>query len=295
MALIHADPAIGGLGLPKLWDTICRRAIGSHIRTLDTEDRYAGDKQVEALVGELKEPQHNLYNVKSEIYSKVDGRAMDHHVRSTKYKSKWVRNVPKWVPDYFYRACIRVRLGVVMTPARSARMSASRKTADGSIRTIYCPFCKDEKGKLTRKANLDHINSSCKKTKGLRTLRHDKILDMMSAQFERMKGTGSQRVLTKVVREAKVKQNDGGTVAHKPDFIVQQESREKVQITVIDPSVISCFGDLKKSHQTKAMKYNVPLVHSYLRKHFTVPHEVTYTAAIIDWRGQQSSQQKQET
>ena len=160
---------------------------------------------------------------------------MDHHVRSTKYKSKWIRNVPKWVPDYFYRACIKSRLGVVMTPARSARMSASMKTADGSIRPVYCPFCKDEEGKLTRRANLDHINSSCEKTKGLRTLRHDKILDMMSAQFERKKGTGSKKVLTKIVREAHVKQNDC-KVAHKLDFILQQESKEKVEITVIDPS-----------------------------------------------------------
>ena len=87
-----------------------------------------------------------------------------------------------------------------------------------------------------------------------------------------------------IVREAHIKRSDG-KVTHKPDFILLHVSKDKVEITIIDPAVISCLGTFKRAHQIKVDKYDEPPVHNYLRNHFTTPHEVTYTSAIIDWRG----------
>ena len=277
-AFLYADPTLGGMGLPPLWDSICRRRADRFVRTTDWRDRYVDDHQVAAYATWLSEPSSRLSRIAVQMRTQADGPYFDHFIQSRRYKAGWVREVPGWVPSYYYISCVRALLGVLNTPVLSARRDHRKRDAGGRVINPICPFCPAENG-VRKLANLDHVLSACveEHTRGMRTKRHDKILDMMQAQLLRI-GYGS------VLREPRIV-NSEGDVVYKPDFIFEFEGRHGPVVAVMDPTIVSCRRDMSAAYSVRAAKYNKPLVREFVSHNFTGRSVCHFTAAIVDWKG----------
>ena len=213
----------------------------------------------------LKDDSETMYNTK-------DGKGLRSHLNNSGYKSSWVRNPPENIQGIYWNELIRTRAGVLINPARKARMNKTEvpPCARG---------CASKKTNQVYRDTLNHLMSSCDISKVLRRHRHDKIVRKIA---EHLKNNGYKVILEPLI-PSKPKNK-------KPDIVAYH--KEKHKVLVWDPTVVGDLRDLEEAEYAKQEKYDVEDVHRWLRGEFpSQPRygskllEMSFGGIALNWRG----------
>ena len=267
--LINGTIANGGLGILSMQENIRGRRLDRYLRLNNADDDpYEGDKQVDELRKTIKHPKYAKIDEKKAMLATVDGKNFKNHWDCPYYKSKWVRDPPKWMSTTHFQTLIRTRANQLPTPARTSRGKAG---PDGK----KCPTCKN------KIANLNHIISECPASQPLRTVRHDAICQMIVIRLHRMRGIKHIKV------EPQIRSTNGEL--KKPDIIFQIPNTGVVnsmpKVVVMDPTITTINKNLNEAHEEKAKKYDIPSVHKYINQNYIVPTEMEFMGVALDWTG----------
>ena len=201
-------------------------------RALGTEIDKNGEELPSYLESRLTEREY----WRQRLYSTTDGMGLKSHsggFNSRFFDESFIRLSGK----EFVKA-IHLRCGALRTPARSNR---GRVFGKGP----RCPTCPD------RVASLTHLIQNCPRTKSVRTKRHDIVAGMISSKL---------RKLGYEVREEP--RIPSGTSYLKPDIVAFR--RRDMKVAVIDPTIVTCVGDLEELAVAKRNRYVKPEVFSWL-------------------------------
>lgn len=250
LGYFYSETGQGGLGVSELGTTVpmlARQRVGRL--------KFTSDKRIQAINREVlvqqeytrlerscvqkrryvgtKDAVNRLW--KESLHSSVDGRGL-------RDASK-IWNQHQWIKDPSYRItgaefvkAMRMRAGVVDTPARRARRSGNSSDA----------ICSRDR----QRATANHIAQVCQTTHGLRVKRHNAMVEMIHRSLERIGWT--------VEIEPRIRK--GGTYL-KPDIVAVKDNR----YLVLDPIVTSTSSEMDIVSGTKSTLYDVPEIHAHAR------------------------------
>lgn len=150
---------------------------------------------------------------------------------------------------------LKLRLGVLTTPARSARGREISPQCD-----LGCPF----------PGTLHHILQVCPAVQPWRIKRHDNIKEMVRNKLEE-RGFNT-------INEPKISTPEG---LRKPDLLVWNE--EQSAILDIQVTADSNVKSIDALHQEKVNKYNKPAIKEYAAT--KTGKDPMIEAITINWRG----------
>ena len=266
--MIHAKIVKGGLGIPRISDTTIERRNETLKRLKDS--RYAEDPNVQVLLESMeKDETKPMDDTFAMYYGKLDGRGLITHGNGSGYQSRWVRNPPETLVSRNWIEMIQTRAGTLETPARLARHNKDK----GS------PFCKHgcrKRGQpLPKRATLNHIVSVCHKSKGLRILRHNLIVDKLAVMLREKD--------YEIVTEPKIPFKNKFL---KPDLVAYH--KEKHQVLVLDPTITGADCDLESAEESKREKYDIVEVWKWIWDNYRrdgKDPKIEVAGIAINWRG----------
>lgn len=203
-------------------------------------------------------PRRQLPDWKGILYQTVDGRGLQDAPHGL--KPKWIDAGTKLMKGGTYINAVKTRLGILTTPARSARGRDVSGRCD-----LGCPF----------PGTLHHILQICPAVQPWRIKRHDSIKELVQ---QKLCGKGYN-----TVSEPRISTPEG---LRKPDLVVWNEERSYV----IDVQVTadSNVNSIDVYHQEKIRKYDKPAIKSYVESR--TGKEPTIESITCNWRGVTSRQ-----
>jgi hypothetical protein len=250
LALIHAKPSDGGLGIPSFELRIPRlrreRLLNIHsdndplVRLLLNE-RYSRKrfdcliKPVEKYGVRITDPSEEARALRIALKSTIDGRNLAQSLTECPSPQHWVTDPSYGISGREFVKAIHVRMNVLKTPARAAR--------GGTRGSNLCRYDQQV-------ANSNHITQVCQATHGARINRHDRIVTMVCSSFKKKGYT--------ILREPRIKK---GNSFLKPDIVATYGN-----VTwVLDPIICSDNADLARRAADKTLLYSVPEVDRFVR------------------------------
>ena len=192
----------------------------------------------------------------NKLHDSVDGAGLEEAHLSTP-SSKWVSSGTMLMRGATFVQAIKTRLGILTTPARSARGRDLRGQCD-----LGCNL----------PGTLHHIMQVCPRVQPWRITRHNGILDLVEGWLR----AGDYRV----VKEPRITTSLGLRI---PDIICHKD----LKTYVIDIQVCSDSNSatLAGAHRLKVQKYNLPDIFTYVKRWSGVGNDPIVSSVTVNWRG----------
>ena len=247
---LHANVKDGGLGIPALaltvpalaWKRIRKvrmsddeilvelRSLPDVVHSFGILERRCTQRGIV-----LDSPEVIRTHWKNSLYGSVDGKGLENSCENP-WLSRWVNDNTICLQGKEYVKAIRMRAGVVSTPARKAR----QLPAGGNEAAALCSSDR-------QRATKNHVAQVCQRTHGLRVRRHNALVEMI--------GKDLRRHAWNVYYEVRIPV--GGT-HRKPDIIATRGD----EYLVLDPIISADTVNLEATAQTKVDIYDLPEVHT---------------------------------
>lgn len=250
-AAFHAALAAGGLGIYSFVNEIPKAQINMCDRLMNSPDPL-----VVTLASRKKRdlPAVTPVNWEELLHQSVDGMGL--RESSTTPKPKWLYSGNRLVKGGTYCMMVKLRQGVLSTPARSAR---------GRDVTGRCDLGCHLPG------TQHHIQQVCPRVQGWRIKRHDRIKKKIKEHAVKKGYTA--------LDEPRLQTSQG---LRKPDLVIYKEDTAYVlDCQVTSDSNVS---PLESLHQRKVDKYNNDEIKEQVRLKIGLVPEVE--AITLNWRGQ---------
>lgn len=275
VAYIHAPVKAGGLGIPclKQWIPLMRflrlmkvkRTGGDRIAAVLNCELYKSiihsAKQALSVLECGDEPTLQGYHDfwKKELLEMVDGKDLkpaQNHTSSTSFNSTRMNDISG--EDYIHYN--QIRTNSCPTRKRTARGRPNKPTT-----------CR---AGCRRVETLQHVVQECVRTHGGRTLRHDRVVDMLADEFKTKGYAVEKEVYLRTSEEL-----------FKPDLVMKKNNKAYV----IDAQIVQC-GKLETDYRLKVCKYRDDTeLNSVIKSKYDV-QEVKYEACTISYKGMWSRQ-----
>ena len=217
----------------------------------------SGDEVVKAAVGELPRPTSVPPKYwAGKLHESIDGVGLSETHRS-KSSSRWLQGGTRLLRGASFIQAVKIRLGLVATPARSARgrdTSSQCKLGCGQPGTIH------------------HILQVCPRVQPWRITRHNAIMDLT---IDRCRKAGYQ-----VLKEPHIPTSRGTRI---PDITCWRGE----EAYVIDVQVCGDANaiQLAEAHLMKVDKYKVPEVLVFVQDRAGMADPPTVSSVTTNWRG----------
>lgn len=201
----------------------------------------------------------------SQLYQTVDGKGLSLFAEQRR-QSMWVTDRESKLSGKEYVQAVKVRGNLLATRSRVSRGGPSRGSAPNtsgsatSLRRGHCPSCPD------KVANLAHLLQTCGRTHGLRCQRHDGLVSMLRSAFAKRGFICSE--------EPRIPFNGSYL---KPDLVMARDAGDRVDLILVDPTVVSDQADFDLVLSQKTERYDRDCVREWLsefaQKHVKVSEE----------------------
>ena len=270
LGFFHAKEKDGGLGVPELRATI-PAMIKSRTDALKASNppystRSLGSAQFKHFRERARILRHEGLSLdtkervreaqKRKLYSSADGYGLKEAGNAPSSTLTWVTDGVMHQKGAAFIGAVKLRGGLIDTPARRSRGRDGSSTCDYGCGT---------------RATLAHILQTCPRTWGPRIARHDSLVAYMTGRLIELNFS--------VEEEETVRTEEG---VRKPDIVARKGARA----IVIDAQVVSDGHPLDHANAEKVNYYNKEAVKSAVAQKEQRPvRQVEVKAATISWRG----------
>ena len=265
LGAFHTSIKEGGLGITNITTETQARKSNLLNRLVNSTDALV--RAVAGVVSQrnpryFRPTQNNNNNNinfhRDRLYQSNDGAGLRDVSLAT--DSHWVGSGAALLSGGQYCQAVKLRLGVLATPARAAR-------GDARITSPACDLGCRAPG------TLHHIQQVCPAVQPWRVMRHNRALRLVEEDLSRPGWV--------VVREPHITTSEG---LRKPDLVVWEEAGTKVH--VIDAQIVSDSNvySLSRAHDMKVRKYNNEDIKNYARR-ISGKDLVEVGTVTLNWRG----------
>lgn len=261
----YAELSDGGLGIPSFLNRVEVLRLAMRERLLRSPDHRVVSVSQNLLPSgplqsrETKKVQQERNQL--DWHRTLDGKGMRESSTSPKLHT-WVDSGTRLMSGSKYVQAIKIRAGVVPTRVRAARGRPAAPV-----------LCSNGCGRVE---SLGHMLQTCPVLAPERTVRHDRVLDLVVGLL----GRDPSRT---VLREPSIRTSAG---LRKPDIVVSDGNRSAV-IDVQVTSDSSAFT-LQAAHDLKVRYYQNPEVASWVQG--TTGKPPIFSSVTINWRGIMATQ-----